>query len=460
MVDNPSGEYGTSASQRAPGEPAAGRNWKNGLYRRAGRLTARAIALVYVGVGSLWILFSDRILDAVVLDPQRREHIQTVKGWAFVCVTGVLLYLLIRRGMAGMKRLEEELRATFEALSNAVVVVDAAGRVVEANRAAVELWGAKSKADLLAQATGRAVGFVLSNPDGTPIPVDGHPPLRALLGEAAHGFTATLRHRDGTRRNLEISSAPVRAEPDGPVELAVAVLHDVTERDQFEEMREEFLSIAAHEFKTPLAVIKAYAQLMLKRTGYSAGPLNIINRQVDRLNRLVHQLLEVSRLRLTDAVLRREPFDMEDLVANVVARMQRFQEGHRLSVHVGPAVQVEADRERLEQVLVSLIDNAVKFSPAGGEIEAAVARNDSEVVVSVRDHGLGIPADRQAHIFERFYRAHAEAGRGYSGLGIGLDISREIVALHGGRIWFESQPGHGSTFFFALPLAEHAKHIH
>jgi signal transduction histidine kinase len=113
---------------------------------------------------------------------------------------------------------------------------------------------------------------------------------------------------------------------------------------------------------------------------------------------------------------------------------------------------VYADRERIGQVLGNLIDNAVKFSPGGGDIQAAVRRLDREVEISVRDAGVGIPREKQGRVFERYYRAHAGTHEDYGGMGVGLDMSREIVARHGGRMWFESEPGVGSTFSFTLPL--------
>jgi signal transduction histidine kinase len=111
------------------------------------------------------------------------------------------------------------------------------------------------------------------------------------------------------------------------------------------------------------------------------------------------------------------------------------------------------DRDRIARVVHSLLDNAVRFSPRGGAIEVRVERGELEARVSVADHGLGIPLDRQARIFERYYRAHAGTPEDYGGLGLSLDLSREIVTRHGGRIWFESTPGEGSTFHFSLPAA-------
>jgi signal transduction histidine kinase len=103
--------------------------------------------------------------------------------------------------------------------------------------------------------------------------------------------------------------------------------------------------------------------------------------------------------------------------------------------------------------MLNLVENAIRFSPLGGDVAIAVRRKAAEAVVSVRDHGVGIPTERQDRVFERFYRAHVGTSQDYGGLGLGLDVSREIVARHGGRIWFESEPGQGSTFSFSLPLA-------
>jgi signal transduction histidine kinase len=137
----------------------------------------------------------------------------------------------------------------------------------------------------------------------------------------------------------------------------------------------------------------------------------------------------------------------------VVERLAPHAGGHRLRLEASAAAPVRADRDRVEQVLVSLVDNALKFSPQGGEVTVEVARGASEAVVSVRDAGLGIPPEKQARLFERYYRAHEGDPRDRGGFGLGLDLAREIVSRHGGRVWFESAAGTGSTFHFSLPLA-------
>ncbi len=400
-----------------------------------------------------WIAFSDRALEVLVRDPHERELAQTLKGAVFVAFTSALLFLLIRRGERGLRALGSELRATIDSMADAVLVVDEGRRIVEANRAALQLCGVESKDALLGPLEDWGRRFELRTVDGVVLPFERYASLRALTGDAHTRYDAILRRPDGTDVFVSVSASPV--ERSGGAPLAVTVLRDVSAGRRLDEIREEFLSTAAHELKTPLAVIKAYAQLMQKREPGEAQALSVIQRQVDRLSRLVQHLLDTSRLRLDEGEGRRERFDVAALAAEVLDRMRPGAPGHDIRLDAHPAV-VVADRERIGRVITSLLDNAVRFSPDGGAVEARVEPNGEEVTVSIRDRGLGIPPERQAHVFERFYRAHAGTPDDYGGLGLGLDMSREIVRRHGGRMWFESAPGVGSTFRFSLPLVVEA----
>jgi signal transduction histidine kinase len=419
------------------------------------RLTPLRIAALYAVLGATWILFSDRVLEALVPEGPLQHQLQTAKGWFFVLATAALLQLLVRRLVAELRQRDERIRSTLDSMPDAVLVLDEGARVVEVNRAAVDLLGAADKPELLVPLAALAERFKLRRADGSPFPPGRYAPLRALRGERLQGYEAIFRRADGRDVYVGITASPVRGRSG---RLAVAVVRDMSELRRFEEMREDFLATAAHEFKTPLAVIKAQAQLLQRRGEGDPHGLQVLNRQVERLSRLTHQLLELSRLRLGGPELRRETYDLAEQVAEVLARLQSLAAGHRLTLARREPAPVYADRERMEQVLVNLMDNAVKFSPGGCDVETTVARLGSEVQVSVRDQGLGIPRDKQARIFERYYRAHAGTPEDYGGIGVGLDMSREIVSRHGGRMWFESEPGAGSVFSFTLPLAEGAAH--
>ncbi len=411
----------------------------------------RRVVAVYAAVGLAWIAFSDAAVRALFPDPRTHELVQTTKGAFFVVATASLLYVLIRRGERGLRGLSAEVRATVDSMADAVLLVDGASRIVEANRAAVALLGARSKDDILGPLEEWGRRYQLRSPDGAPVPFERYASVRALAGEPNPRYGAVLRRADGTDVFVSVSASPVER-PDGG-RLAVAVLRDETARRRLDEQRDEFLSTAAHEFKTPLAVIKAHAQLMRRRDGSDDQALAAVERQVNRLTRLVQQMLDASRLRLDASGGRLERFDLSALTGEIVEAMRRAAPRHALRVHAERPAPVLGDRDRIGRVVTCLVDNAVRFSPSGGEVEASVQTCDHEVTVAVRDHGVGIPEDRQAQVFERFYRAHAGTPQDYGGLAVGLDLAREIVRRHGGRLWFESAPGAGSTFHFSLPAA-------
>ena len=228
-------------------------------------------------------------------------------------------------------------------------------------------------------------------------------------------------------------------------------------------LRDEFLSTAAHELKTPVTTIKGYVQLMQKWAPGGHEPregraLEVINVQADRINRRVQEMLEAVRFRRVPPELHRVRFDLGELASHVVERMQATTEIHRLHLQREAPAPVDADRERMEDVLVSLLDNAIKYSPKGGDIEVRVWTQERKAIVSVKDHGVGIPADRQPHIFEPFYEAVPPGVPGYRGVvALSLYLSKLAIERHQGRIWFESEEGKGSTFYFSLPLAGEGK---
>ncbi len=404
-------------------------------------------------LGCAWIAFSDRAAEAIFPDGPPLHLVQTAKGFLFVAVTAALLYVLIRRGERGIRALGAEVRATVDSMADAVLLVDDRARIVETNCAALELLGVGSKDEILGPLDEWGRRFQLRSIDGTPVAFERYASKRVLAGEPEVRYEAILRRTDGRDVFVSVSASPVPRPRGG--RFAVAVLRDVSPARRLDEMREEFLATAAHEFKTPLAVIKAYAQLMTKREPEEAQALAVIQRQVERMTRLVQQLLDTSRLRIDGTEARRERFDLAAVAGEVVERMRPAAPAHAIILEAA-AAPVEGDRECIARVITSLLDNAVRFSPAGGEVLARVEAASGVAQVSVEDHGLGIPPERQAHIFERYYRAHAGTADDYGGLGLGLEMSREIVQRHGGRMWFESKPGAGSIFHFSLPLAGEA----
>jgi len=220
-------------------------------------------------------------------------------------------------------------------------------------------------------------------------------------------------------------------------------------------LRDEFIGVASHELRTPLTVIKAYAQWLLTRETdqEKRRVLQTMVRHTNRIDELLREMLTVSELRAGRVEQHRQRTDLAALVPEVVTAMQTLSEKHRLLFRSAGPAPVDADRNQIEVVLTNLIDNAIRYSPQGGEVEVTVTKDAGWAAVAVQDHGMGIPEEKQRHVFEPFFQIQP-AIAGFGGLGLGLYISKEIVTRHGGRIWFESTEGQGSTFCFSLPLVE------
>ena len=252
----------------------------------------------------------------------------------------------------------------------------------------------------------------------------------------------------------------------GPALQNAQLWSDLQERMSREQaaqrIKDDFLSIVSHELRTPLTSIQGYSQLLearlrADRDGESKemAHLRVIRSQVSRMRRLVDDLLDVSRIDRRGVVsVETIDFDLADEIREAVARVRREHRDRDIELRVPDSLVVHADRDRLDQVLSNLLENAVKYSPDGGPITVTAERHGGEVDVRVADVGLGIAAEHRENVFERFYQADGEAGRRrFGGLGLGLYISRAIIDAHGGRIWSAPnvEAGRGSVFGFRIP---------
>ncbi len=238
-----------------------------------------------------------------------------------------------------------------------------------------------------------------------------------------------------------------------------------SEAKQAVRARDQFLSIAAHELRTPVSSIKGYAQMLLRahRKGHIPDErlkrsLETIDSSTDRLSLLTSDLLDVSRIRLGQLPLRPDEIDFAGKVRSVVRRYQEAAtDTHRIDVSVGPGdYWVRADSDRIEQVLTNLLENAAKYSPDDDRIALSLWVEDDRIRLSVRDHGIGLPPGGASGIFEPFERAPNALAHGLPGLGLGLYICRGLIERHGGQIWAESDgEGAGTTFFVTLPRLGH-----
>jgi signal transduction histidine kinase len=215
--------------------------------------------------------------------------------------------------------------------------------------------------------------------------------------------------------------------------------------------------VISHELQTPLSVIRGYAELLADQAG-SVKPrelrqkLGIVAEETAKLSKMVANLLDASRIQAGGLDLRLEPLDLRRLVERVVQKMTPLTGQHRFVVGVSHDLPpVLADYERVEQVLTNLLENAIKYSPAGGTISITDDLTSDEVIIHVSDEGIGVPEAERDRIFSRFHRLNSRQVRQMKGVGLGLYIARAIVGAHGGRIWVEAAPGGGARFSFSLP---------
>jgi PAS domain S-box-containing protein len=240
----------------------------------------------------------------------------------------------------------------------------------------------------------------------------------------------------------------------------VYAFRDLTEERAVEQLKSDFVSTVSHELRTPLAAIYGAAMTLQRadvqlNDAQEAGMLEVIAGESERLARIVNDILLASRLDSGAATVEISSTDATDLARGVLAAAEAHLP-HNIELALvapGRAPQVAADPDGLRQVLVNLVENAIKYSPEGGRVELELARSNGRVRFAVRDAGLGIPASEHERIFEKFFRLDPNLSRGVGGTGLGLYISREIVRRMGGRIRVDSEPGRGSTFWFELPLA-------
>lgn len=279
----------------------------------------------------------------------------------------------------------------------------------------------------------------------------------------AYTTEAVMQTKDGPKLFVELNYSVILS-PQRDVLGGIIGVRDITARKEAEELQNTFLSVISHELQTPIAVIKGYAGLLADDTTdmkpeQLREKMQIIYEESDRLSKMVEDLLYASRVQAGGLQLNLEPIDLAYLLERVVQKMKTTSKQHELRLHLPKELPtVMADYDKIQEVVVNLIENAIKYSPRGGKISLEAHPTSADVVVSVTDQGIGIPEDERGHIFERFSRLDSRYVRERKGAGLGLYICKAIVEAHGGKIWVEpapTEPGQklatGSRFSFSLP---------
>lgn len=263
-----------------------------------------------------------------------------------------------------------------------------------------------------------------------------------------------LLNKEGVYRWHLSRVSPVKDE-DGKITKWIGITTDIHDQKLKEEKKDEFISIASHEMKTPLTTAKAYMQMLelsLDKTDENAlFYAEKASQSINRLNELISELLDVSKIHLGKLNYNITSFDFNDMIENTVEYIQLTSPIQTI-IKSGKVVgEVVGDKERLSQVVINLLTNAVKYSPNSGTIRINISQENESIKVSIKDSGMGIPKESLNKIFEKYYRIETKSGH-IQGLGIGLYISYEIIQRHHGKIWVESEEGKGSTFYFKIPI--------
>ena len=356
------------------------------------------------------------------------------------------------------KEKQAMLAAIVDSSEDAIISKTLKGIITSWNKAACKLFGYTDK-----EAIGKHISLI--------IPIERLDEENTIISRIKEGLKVdhfeTIRiKKDGSLIAISLSVSPIK-DSSGTIIGASKIARDITEEldnrekiklyyEQLEKInsyKDEFIGLASHELKTPLTSITGYLQL-LESTLKDDKPKIFVKRAVNqarKLSLLVSDLLDMSKIQTGNLTLNSAVFDFNDLLDETAITISDTITTHYLELSKpSDPVMLNGDRQRIEQVLINLVNNAVKYSPGANKVVMTVTDTDDKIRVAVKDFGIGIAKSHQQKIFSRFYRVE-DVSPSISGLGIGLYISYDIVMKHNGRIWVESEPGNGSTFCFEIP---------
>lgn len=433
-----------------------------GERRLAGSIFARAKLQSLLGVPL--IDGRDRLLGVALIGllvPHDFTRTEIARVEAFASRAAAMIYAARgideRESALNVARaMQRRLESVIAAMPEAVLLVDPPdGRVIAENQAAVSLLGRS-----LGEEPTSTWPANLLLPDGATPNRDDLPIATTIrTGEVVSGMELLVRAPTGAEVPVLVSAAPVK-DPGGPTMAVVAVFREIAALKEASRLKDEFVSVVSHELRSPLTPIRGFVQLVARDLTREGGHepqvkrLNSIAGQVDRMTRLVDDLLDVSRLKAGSIEIRHRRTDIIELVEEVVRDRDAANATHEIVLITEPQPVVgDWDSDRLYQVLDNLIGNAMKYSPAGGTITVRAGSDQAtgDALVSVADQGPGISLQDRERIFSAFYRARDAAASQISGLGLGLYICQELVAAHGGRIEVADAPTQGAEFTVRLP---------
>lgn len=343
----------------------------------------------------------------------------------------------------------QRLDSVLKHMSDGVIATDRRGKIIIVNNRAVDLLGLNRE-----EAVGKSIMKVLD--------LSKELTFRQLL-ETNEDLILHIDEGEGKADSILQGEFSVIQRDTGFISGVVCVLTDITEQEKVEQERRNFVSNVSHELRTPLTSVKSYTESLQdgawKDPDIAPQFLQVISTETERMIRMITDLLNLSRMDQGKLQLEREYVSMNDLFSHILDRFDMVlqSEAYRDKNYkiqrdlTQRTLWVDIDQDKITQVIDNIMNNALKYSPDGGTITCRLMETHNSVVLSITDEGMGIPRKDLQHIFERFYRVDKARARSMGGTGLGLAISREVLMLHGGRIWATSVENKGSTFFISLP---------
>lgn len=425
------------------------------------RHTAARTVIYYIIFACLWIYLSDTILVWIFKDPELLTRAQTIKGWLFVVVTASLLFAYLSHCLQSLRNREEvleqerekaqrdmqdrfeQLNTLFDSMNAVVYVSDLTTHdLLYVNRFAADYFGEDWR--------GQKCYHYLQ--EGIESPCD-FCTNNQLLNNGEPGVPVIWEfHNTKTLRWYECFDKAIRWTDGRLVRLEVAL--DITERKELEKVKDDLLSSMSHEMRTPLTAISGFAELLISEREVPEQHkrhLEIIYREADKLADLIDRFLDIRRLKINRSRINYEELSVDSLLTKAKESCRDKKEHNDISIECQPGLLVYGNRKELTQVITQLLDNACRYSPDPGQITLVATRDARETSICVTDHGIGIPQHELESIFDPFYRLDTGDCRSTGGVGLGLCVTKDIVALHGGRMEVESTLGEGSSFTVLLP---------
>lgn len=367
--------------------------------------------------------------------------------------------VLLQRQLSEISDQNRQWQAMYSSMLESIILLDTEGKIISMNPATETITGVKAS-----EGIGRHIGEIFPKVDATVPGLDsmGRSGLEQTMQEQRPSdlYEAVVATRDGKHIWVNYTYTPLK-DAKGNINTLVRVTSDVSTVKAVEQMKNDFVSIASHELRTPLGVINSYLNLFLHgHLGELTESQKMYIQRVfdasDDMSALVEDLLNMSRIESGRLELASQSFYVEDILKDILSYLEQKKESKQISITIDNRmgdIQLFADRQKLDQALTNIIDNAIKYTYNGGNIIITIKRDNEYVEISVQDSGVGIKPENLGHIFEKFYREGNPLSVKEGGSGLGLYISRKLVELHGGSISVSTKHGEGSTFTVKLPIA-------